>query len=204
MIALAVLGGVLLAFILFKLLSGGGGSSTSTTATTTFVPRTRSTTTTTVAPGGAPAETFEVFTTKNPFLPLRGASPPAGTTATSGTTGTTATRARRARRAGPRAVRRRRPLPRRGRAVPAPAPRRQAEGPRRLAPASGSSLVDIFSEGGKVMANVKVNDTVSKVSAGQTFGGSFKAVTLSQSTACGQFLFGDEPFRLCKGEETLK
>ena len=54
------------------------------------------------------------------------------------------------------------------------------------------------------MANVRVNDTVHKVSAGQAFATNFKVVSLSQSDRCGRFLFGDESFRLCKGEEVLK
>jgi hypothetical protein len=53
-------------------------------------------------------------------------------------------------------------------------------------------------------ANVKVNDTVYKVQAGQAFATSYKAVSLSVSTGCGTFLFGDDQFRLCKGEQVVK
>ncbi len=66
------------------------------------------------------------------------------------------------------------------------------------------ALQDVFTEGGRAKANVRVNDTVHKVSAGQVFAGNFKVVSLSQSDRCGRFLFGDDSFRLCKGEEVLK
>ena len=66
------------------------------------------------------------------------------------------------------------------------------------------AVLDVFAEGGRTMANVRVNDTVHKVAAGQTFAGNFKVVSLSLGDRCGRFLFGDDSFRLCKGEETLK
>jgi hypothetical protein len=65
-------------------------------------------------------------------------------------------------------------------------------------------LLDVFVDSVKDTANVKVNDTVYKVTAGQVFATSFKAVSLSQATGCGQFLFGDDQFRICKGEQVLK
>jgi len=66
------------------------------------------------------------------------------------------------------------------------------------------ALQDVFVEGGKVKANVRVNDTVHKVASGEVFATNFKVVSLSQSDRCGRFLVGDEPFRLCKGEQLLK
>ena len=66
------------------------------------------------------------------------------------------------------------------------------------------ALQDVFVEGGRVKANVRVNDTVHKVAAGEVFATSFKVVSLSQGDRCGRFLFADDPFRLCKGEELLK
>src|SRR5204863_182854 len=40
------------------------------------------------------------------------------------------------------------------------------------------SLLDVFQEGGRTLANVKVNDTVYKLGAGDPFGGSYKVVSL--------------------------
>jgi hypothetical protein len=37
---------------------------------------------------------------------------------------------------------------------------------------------------------------------GDTFATSYKVVSLNEP--CGQFLFGDSPFQLCEGEETIK
>ncbi len=51
---------------------------------------------------------------------------------------------------------------------------------------------------------MRVNDTVHKVSAGQVFATNFKVVSLSPGDRCGRFLFGDDAFRLCRGEESLK
>ncbi|HSH59582.1 MAG TPA: hypothetical protein VK988_08075, partial [Acidimicrobiales bacterium] len=66
------------------------------------------------------------------------------------------------------------------------------------------ALQDVFAEGGRVKANVRVNDTVYKVAAGEVFATNFKVVSLSQGDKCGRFVLGDDPFRLCKGEELLK
>jgi hypothetical protein len=66
------------------------------------------------------------------------------------------------------------------------------------------ALQDVFVDRGRTMANVRVNDTVHRVSAGQTFATNFKAVSISASDRCGRFLFGDDSFRLCEGEEVLK
>jgi hypothetical protein len=54
------------------------------------------------------------------------------------------------------------------------------------------------------MANVRVDSTAYKVGEGDQFATSYKVVSLSESEGCGQFLFGDEPFRLCQGEEVIK
>ena len=53
------------------------------------------------------------------------------------------------------------------------------------------------------MADVRVNSTVyTQLAPGEEFAGSYKVVSLEGN--CGSFLFGDERFRLCKGEEVLK
>ncbi|MDP8992064.1 MAG: hypothetical protein M3N31_03280, partial [Actinomycetota bacterium] len=64
--------------------------------------------------------------------------------------------------------------------------------------------LDVFAERGRTMANVRVNDTVHKVAPGQAFAGNFKVVSLSQAERCGRFLFGDDSFRLCEGDQALK
>jgi hypothetical protein len=53
------------------------------------------------------------------------------------------------------------------------------------------------------VADVRVNDTVyTRLAPGATFATNFKVVSLQGQ--CGTFLFGDERFQLCKGEEVLK
>ncbi|HVM03531.1 MAG TPA: hypothetical protein VM242_00005 [Acidimicrobiales bacterium] len=66
------------------------------------------------------------------------------------------------------------------------------------------AVLDVFTEGDRVLANVRVNDTVSKVGAGDSFANNFKVVSLELDTRCGKFLYGDDQFRLCRGEELLK
>lgn len=182
---------LLLVLVAVMLLSGGGddGSTSSTTQPTTRP--SGATTTTTAAPGSGSRETFEVFTTKNPFLPLRsagGGAAPAGSTTpapggtaggtTGGATGGTTTAGGTGTAGGGGSAE-----PRRGARV---------------------ALQDVFAEGGQVKANVRVDDTVHKVAAGEVFATNFKVVSLSQGERCGRFLLGDDPFRLCKGEELLK
>jgi hypothetical protein len=165
--------------VLFK--GGGGGG------TTTQPPLARpQVTTTTRLPSGGPSESFEIFNTKNPFTPLVS---PAGTGAATGTTiaggtgttvpggGTTATTAAGAGASGGAATE-----PRRSQRV---------------------ALLNVYQAGGRTVADVRVNDTVyPRLAPGATFASTFKVVSLQGS--CGTFLFGDESFRLCKGEEVLK
>ena len=134
-------------------------------------------------------ETFEVFSTKNPFEPLivigTGGTDTGGTATTlapggtvppdgSGTTPTTT--------AGDGAS---------GGGGAEPRSRERV------------ALVDIFDgDDGERTATVRVNDTVHTVTAGDQFAGRYQAVSLGED--CGDFLFGDSPFELCVGEETLK
>ncbi|MCU1426933.1 MAG: hypothetical protein JWL83_933 [Actinomycetia bacterium] len=72
-------------------------------------------------------------------------------------------------------------------------------------PGSGQTIavLDVFTEpGGTVKARVRVGSTVYTVGVGDTFATSYKVVSLNPP--CGQFLFGDSPFTLCIGEETIK
>jgi hypothetical protein len=65
------------------------------------------------------------------------------------------------------------------------------------------ALLDIYQLGGATVADVRVNSTVyTQLAPGEQFADSYKVVSLEGT--CGSFLFGDERFRLCKGEEVLK
>jgi hypothetical protein len=64
------------------------------------------------------------------------------------------------------------------------------------------TLLDIFSQGGKLHATVDVNGTQYTVMEGQTFARNFRVISLSKS--CGTFVFGDERFTLCIGQEVHK
>ena len=66
------------------------------------------------------------------------------------------------------------------------------------------TLVDVFrNSAGTVRAHVQVGSTVYTVGEGETFAqGRYRVVSLTPP--CGQFLYGDAPFRLCQGEKTLK
>lgn len=197
---------LLLLFVASRLLLGGGGEDQ--TATPTTIPGTpapRPTTTTVV---GTP-ESFEVFSTKNPFTPLinppgTGGGPapvftPGVTTATTrapGTTGgpgTTGTTSRPGTGTGTSGG-------------TTGTTTRTAQGGTATEPRQSQrvALLDVFTQRGRVMASVRVNDTVYRVGEGETFAGNYKVVSLSASTECGRFLFGDSQFRLCRGEETLK
>ena len=65
------------------------------------------------------------------------------------------------------------------------------------------ALLNVYQSGGRTVADVRVNGTVFRgLAPGQTFDTNFKVVSLQGN--CGSFLFGDEQFQLCKGEEVLK
>jgi len=175
-------------FVILPNLFGGGGGGGGTAVQPPLVRP--SATTTTRPAAGAPSESFEVFNTKNPFTPLvnppgaggtTGTTVPGATTVPGGTTtggGTTATTV-----AGGGGVT--------GGAATEP---RQSQ---RVA------LLNVYQKNGKTVADVRVNDTVfTALVPGQTFAGNYKVVSLQGQ--CGTFLFGDERFQLCKGEEVLK
>lgn len=201
LIILGVGAGLIAVVLLASRLLGGGGSGDSAAPVT--VPNRAAgatTTTTTTAPGPAPAETFEVFSTKNPFTPLvdttggggsGGATPttppgggatattlPGGTSGGGSPTATTAPG---------------------GGSSPTTVP-----GSVEPRPAQRVALLDIYDrEDGARVANVRVNDTVyESLAPGDVFAGSYKVVALDDR--CGTFLFGDDRFRLCRGEEVLK
>jgi hypothetical protein len=206
---LAIGAAAVLVLLLVNVLGGGGDDAgEEDAATTTTRPSGATSTTTTTAPGTAPTETFEVFTTKNPFLPLRTVGTGTGATTGTGTTGTGAT----------------------GGTGTSGGTTTGGTGGSNTGSGTGTSggtttgsggttggtgsveprrsdrvaLVDVFSEGGRVVATVRVNDTVHKVAQGETFAGSYRVLSLSVADDCGRFMFGDDTFRLCRGEEALK
>jgi hypothetical protein len=199
--ALIFLGGflavaMLLFFVVRPLLLGGdgGGDKQALPPPVTSASPAPSTTTT-AAP--APEETFEVFGSKNPFQPPNGApgtgttgttAPGGGTTdtttpggaGTDGTGGGTATT-----------------IPGTDGAGGASGAGTEPRASQRVA------LLDVYQLGGATVADVRVNSTVyTQLAPGEEFAGSYKVVSLDGT--CGSFLFGDERFRLCKGEEVLK
>ncbi|TML92362.1 MAG: hypothetical protein E6G06_06290 [Actinobacteria bacterium] len=191
--ALIVLGAFLaLAMLLFfvvrpLLLSGDGKGNKEALPPPITTPTTAKATTTTTA--SAPEETFEVFGSKNPFQPPNG-TPGAGG---GGTTGTTAPGSPTGATGGGT-----------GTTIPATDGGGGASGAG-TEPRSSQrvALLDVYQLGGATVADVRVNSTVyTQLAAGEEFAGSYKVVSLEGT--CGSFLFGDERFRLCKGEEVLK
>ena len=212
-----VLGVLLFLFVASRLLLGGGDEQPDDSAAPPVPGVATSTTLAPVLDGGT-AESFEVFSTKNPFTPLinppsgggtsggsssgggtsgGGSSSGSGSTATTlgggtsgggtsggGTSGggssgggnTTTTRS--------------------GGASGGSAnePRRQ----QRVA------LLDILRRNGRLVAQVRVGDTVYTAGEGDVFADNYRVLSIDETNECGRFIFGDEQFRLCRGEETLK
>ena len=64
-------------------------------------------------------------------------------------------------------------------------------------------LTDVYVDpAGKATAKVKLDGTDLAVKDGQQFAGSYRVLSLDVTARCGNFLFGDQPFSLCAGEET--
>jgi hypothetical protein len=194
LVILAVGVGVLLiAFVVPKVFfKGGGESASSDLPRTTPSITTPRVTTTTTSPVKAIPETYDEFSTKNPFQPLvdetapgSGTAGATGTTLPGSTTGATTTIAGIPGTTVPGAVT--------ATTAPSNAPRTT----QRIA------LLDLFTLNGGLVANVRVNDTVyQNLKPGDVFATSYKVVSLADT--CGTFLYGDSSFRLCKGEEVLK
>ncbi|MFY9587730.1 MAG: hypothetical protein WAT66_09775 [Actinomycetota bacterium] len=64
------------------------------------------------------------------------------------------------------------------------------------------TLVDISGSGSDRTATVEVDSTEYEVKEGETFAGSYLVKDLQAS--CGTFVFADESFTLCVGQEVLK
>jgi hypothetical protein len=209
-ILIGVVAVLILGFLAFKLLGGSDDAppieNSPPLASGTTVPRAGSTTTTT-----RPSETFEVFNTKNPFLPLRGSgagSSGSGTTTGGTTTGGTGTSTGGTGTGGTTATTTSTGGTGTGTGTGTGGTTATTTGASGggTAPSRGErvTLLDVFTEAGVLKANVKVNDTVYKVAAGEEFATNYKVVSLSASTECGRFLFGDDQFRLCRGEQVVK
>lgn len=107
--------------------------------------------TTTVPTGSGGRETFEVYSSKNPFEPPEGVGVPGGpTTTVPGGGGPTTT------------------VPGATGDGTAPRPRQRV------------ALLEVFDEGGERVASIRVNDTVYRVSAGEQFAGSYEVVSLAE------------------------
>ena len=67
------------------------------------------------------------------------------------------------------------------------------------------SLLEVFTDqAGRVVASVRVNDVTHQVGESDEFATSYRVLDLNVQTRCGDFLFGDDRFGLCEGDETLK
>ena len=64
------------------------------------------------------------------------------------------------------------------------------------------TLLDIFTAGGERRATVQVDGEEFTVVEGETFADNFRLLELTQD--CGTFVFGDERFTLCIGQEVQK
>lgn len=176
------LGAMLFLFLASQLLGGGGGGGSTTTTTVPGSevaaqdsgPRPR------VIPVSAVAESFEVFTVRDPFRSLITVAEPGGTpaaptaapTAATGSTGSTGA-------TGPSG-----PV-----------------GP--TGPSSGTrvALMEVFVDSGVVKARVRVESTIYTVREGDAFATNFLVVLLRGS--CGEFLHADVRFSLCQGQEVV-
>ena len=96
-----------------------------------------------------------------------------------------------------------------GAPVPGASPETSGGGPGGSPGTSGGAtgsqrvtLVDISGSGRGRTATVQVDSTEYRVREGETFAGSYRVKDLTAE--CGTFVFGDESFTLCVGQEVLK
>jgi hypothetical protein len=67
------------------------------------------------------------------------------------------------------------------------------------------SLLEVYSDpGGQTVASVRVNDVTYQVVPRDNFADRYRVLALDLSSRCGDFLFADETFRLCEGDEVSK
>ena len=74
------------------------------------------------------------------------------------------------------------------------------------APAPGDARValgEVFQDpAGQVLARVRINDVIHEVVVGRDFAEHYRFVSADLASRCASFLFGDNRFELCEGEET--
>ncbi len=66
------------------------------------------------------------------------------------------------------------------------------------------ALLDVLRRDGRLVVQVRVGDTVYTAGEGDVFADNYRVLSIDEPNECGRFIFGDEQFRLCRGEETLK
>lgn len=203
-----VLAVLLLLFLASRILLGGGEKTQDETAAPPAV-----STPTTLEPGvedgaAGPSESFEVFSTKNPFTPLINPPGAGGGTTGGGTGGTTQTTLGSGSRGGGTTGGTTQTTIRGGSGSggtattqPGGSSGGQANEPRRQ---QRVALLDVLQRSGRVVAQVRVNDSVYTVGEGEVFADNYRVLSIDEANECGRFIFGDEQFRLCRGEETLK
>lgn len=200
-IVIAAVGGALLFLLVVmpKLLGGGGG-----TPSVTEFPPTASPPTTTAGSGDGTPQTFEAFSSKNPFHPLielgsgDTGSSSGGDVGTGGDTTATTIPPDLGGETPPATV----PADGSGSTGGAPGPTTTTVPPRQP---DRVGLLEVYAnQSGTAVASVRVNDTTYQVSRGDRFAGSYQVISLDLTSRCGDLLFGDERFRLCEGDEVRK
>jgi len=174
--ALAIgLGVLVVGVVVFLLMSGGGGEEIPPVSSNPVVKTSPSPTVT------SPPETGQTFEGKDPFQPLVVA---AAVGSTGGTTGGST-----------------------GGSTGSPAPQPSGSitgvnGGSSGTPSTTVTLIDIRKVNGKLVATVDVDGKDYTAGVGQTFAQNFRVISLTSS--CGTFVFGDERFSLCEGQEINK
>jgi len=195
-ILLAILGVLVVVFVARMVLSGGGDDSSGAGSTTsTGIPvagaTTSTATTSTTSDGSVPPDTFDVYSTRNPFEPAFQETPAtvAGTSTTAGAYGTTTTTSGSG-----------------GTTTTGGAGGTTTSTQPSYNPPQGATvaLLDVYLDGTTAMARVQVGSTVYTVAAGDLFGPSSGYRVVSLDEPCGQFLYGDSPFELCEGQQVIK
>jgi len=194
-ILLAILGVLVVAFGARMVLSGGGddssgGASTASTASPVLGATTTSATatTSTTSDGAPPPDSFDVYSTRNPFEPAFQETPPSVPPTTTGGYATTSTTA-----FG-------------GTTTTGGAGGTTTSTQPSYNPPQGATvaLLDVYLDGTAAMARVQVGSTVYTVATGDLFGPSSGYRVVSLDEPCGQFLYGDSPFELCEGQQVIK
>jgi hypothetical protein len=201
---MAAIGGGLLFLLVVvpKLLGGGGGGGS---GDVTEFPPSASPPTTASSPAGSDAQTFEGFSSKNPFHPLidlgsGDAGAAGGGDVVTGTGGDTTVTTLPPDLGGETPA----TIPSDGSGTPGsdPGPTTTTVPPRQP---DRVGLLEVYAnQSGGAVASVRVNDTTYQVARGDRFASSYQVISVDLPSRCGDFLFGDDRFRLCEGDEVRK